>query len=277
LSRDEFNSAMTDQRVERPLEENSPGGMGGPAGLPDPEAMFARLDANRDGKVSLSEVPEEGRERFQTLLTRGDKDGDGALTKVEMTAAIQAMAKDLKAAANPARDPREMFKYLDTNGDGKVSTDEVPEGRREGFEKLQARFDKDGDGKLNEEEFVTGMRVVQAMTGKPGEPSPDAPASKPPAAKETAGSTEAKGLPGRLGKAKNADKLIERIMAMDRNNDGKISREEFRGQDKDRFDKIDANQDGFLDEVEVKAAINRLKESLQSGRDRQDKRKKATT
>src|SRR5258708_5654104 len=61
-------------------------------------------------------------------------------------------------AGKPKRDPAEVFKKLDTNGDGKISLEEFlagpagkkdPEKAKEAFKKK----DKDGDGFLTLEEF----------------------------------------------------------------------------------------------------------------------------
>jgi len=52
-----------------------------------PEGFFKRLDANKDGQISLKELPEGMRERFPNLLERADKDGDGQLSFEELKAA----------------------------------------------------------------------------------------------------------------------------------------------------------------------------------------------
>src|SRR5258708_4490372 len=62
------------------------------------------------------------------------------------------------APEKPKREPAEVFKKLDTNGDGKISLDEFlagPQGKRDP-EKAKETFkkkDKDGDGFLTLEEF----------------------------------------------------------------------------------------------------------------------------
>ncbi len=57
----------------------------GPGGGPD--ALFAGADANGDGKLQEDELPE----RLRPLLQSADKDGDGALSKAELSAAMSAM------------------------------------------------------------------------------------------------------------------------------------------------------------------------------------------
>lgn len=61
------------------------GGGGGPGG--DPGAMFARLDANSDGKVDADEmasIPEQFRSRF----TQNDSNGDGVVDRAEFDASV---------------------------------------------------------------------------------------------------------------------------------------------------------------------------------------------
>ena len=43
-----------------------------------------------------------------------------------------------------------MVKRLDRNGDGRVTPDEVPEKRKEQFQRLLARLDRNGDGVLDQ-------------------------------------------------------------------------------------------------------------------------------
>lgn len=61
--------------------ESSPAAGGGP-GRGDPAAFFARMDQDKDGSLSLEELPEQMRSRFSEL----DKDGDGKISAQEFAA-----------------------------------------------------------------------------------------------------------------------------------------------------------------------------------------------
>jgi len=57
-------------------------------------------------------------------------------------------------APGPAFGPEEMFERLDTDRDGKVTQNEVPE-REQGF---MERFDHDGDGVVTRDEIVDAVK-----------------------------------------------------------------------------------------------------------------------
>lgn len=57
-------------------------------------------------------------------------------------------------APGPAFSPEEMFERLDTDRDGKVTQNEVPE-REQGF---MERFDHDGDGVVTRDEIVDAVK-----------------------------------------------------------------------------------------------------------------------
>ncbi len=60
----------------------------------DRHRLFERLDKNKDGKVTLDEVPEDRRPFIERLMRRADKDGDKAMTLEEFTKALEQRRPD---------------------------------------------------------------------------------------------------------------------------------------------------------------------------------------
>lgn len=69
--------------------------------------MFIKADANKDGKVTINEVPEERREGFKRLLEKADKDGDKAISAAEAKGIADHMRQRMQSAHRPqaARSP----------------------------------------------------------------------------------------------------------------------------------------------------------------------------
>ncbi len=99
--------------------------------------MFEKHDANKDGNLTKSELPD----RMQRHFDKVDKDGNGSLTKEEVTLAHQER-KEKRLTA--------MMMRFDTDSDGKVSEAEVVAFATEKFKKA----DENGDGTLTKEEIM---------------------------------------------------------------------------------------------------------------------------
>jgi Ca2+-binding EF-hand superfamily protein len=110
----------------------------------------------------------------------------------------------------------EAMAWFDKNGDGQISTDEMPEPLRE----RAMLIDANGDGKLNHEELEAAYQRIE-----PG-------GSPKPAAGQTA----------------------EQLMSyMDTNGDGKITMDEAPAELKASFGLVDRNGDGGIDVKEAQA------------------------
>jgi len=88
---------------------------------------------------------------------------------------LNASAEDKKEQGKkPAKPAEEIFKALDTNGDGAVTLDELTAKRKtpeqkEKAEKMFKAKDKDGDGKLTLEEFKAHGKKEGGKKGKKAE------------------------------------------------------------------------------------------------------------
>ena len=123
---------------ERPVEI--------PADPPTADDMTSSLmmfDANNNGKLEKSEVPE----RFQGVFERGDTNKDGILTREEIVALAQAN-RQMKLAPRPSRFDLAMV-ALDANGDGEITAAEI-----DTAPKSLSALDKNGDGQITNDEVT---------------------------------------------------------------------------------------------------------------------------
>jgi Ca2+-binding EF-hand superfamily protein len=143
-------------------------------------------------------------------------------------AALVALGSGAPARADEPSPPTgRFFEQHDKNRDGKVAADEFT-GDREVFGLL----DKNGDGTVTPEEV--------------GLPADFRPQPKPP---EPPGADRPGGGRGGAGGGNG----LRRLKEMDKDGDGKVSREEWTGAP-ERFDRLDRNKDGALDASDVAAA-----------------------
>lgn len=116
----------------------------------------------------------------------------------------------------------------DRNGDGVLSLEELPERMRPRFSDL----DESHDGVLDREELEKGVQRRRPMQGAGG--------------------------PG------DGFNMVDRMMRRDEDGDGKLSKGEVPPRMAERFDRMDSNQDGFLDQDELQAAADRMRRNIGS-------------
>jgi Ca2+-binding EF-hand superfamily protein len=113
-------------------------------------AMFERLDADKNGKITKAEMS-AGRER---MFKRLDRNRDGVIDEVEIEKARRAI-EDRAAGA----EARLSGQWQRKDGDGKVSAAE--------FQSRSAMFelaDRNGDGVVSKDE----VDVVRGLFGREG-------------------------------------------------------------------------------------------------------------
>jgi 5-hydroxyisourate hydrolase-like protein (transthyretin family) len=183
----------------------------------NPERFLQKFDANKDGKVQLTELPE----RMQKWLGKADTNADGVISPDEMKAHGETMraehfAKGDKNSdgaidASEAGDRWEHLKVADADGNGSVTRAEIdkaiadgkmhpmgghdrgPRGRgddadgerreRPSPEAFFQKLDKDGNGTIDASEIPDRMKdhVAEIDTNKDGKISLDElKAAKPP-------------------------------------------------------------------------------------------------
>ncbi len=139
------------RREHRGFRDGDEHARGGP---PSPEKLIGRFDANKNGTLEASEVPDRMKEHFAEI----DTNKDGSLSKEELVARFQGMADH-------------HFAEKDKNGDGMLDAIEVGPER---WQHLSAA-DTNGDGKVSKEEL---RAAFEAGKLKPHRGPGDAPAAK---------------------------------------------------------------------------------------------------
>ena len=126
----------------------------GPRG---PDRFFNRHDANEDGKVTLDELLAPAKKMMEDL----DADDDGAITKEEFAAA----RKDRPAREGKGEGEGDGMRRRGPRGEGQGEGEgQGPRGRRGGGEGRERpspedifkKLDTDGDGNVSLEEFKAG-------------------------------------------------------------------------------------------------------------------------
>jgi Ca2+-binding EF-hand superfamily protein len=203
-------------------------------------AEFRAADMDKNGYLDKNEAQKN--QRFRSLFTTLDRDGDGKLFEKELTAyfdKIEGLQKEAErsCASLTIRDQgRGLFDMVDVNSDGRLGIREMRQ-----MVKLIDQLDRDGDGQVSLGEIPHKYRV-DVRQGP-----------------ENGGNIRARPVNVVYRAGMNTPTTPERTTGprwfrkMDRNGDGDVSRREFLGTD-EAFRKIDTDGDGLISVEEAERA-----------------------
>lgn len=153
----------------------------------------------------------------------------GVVVTVFSTGAwAQQPGQDQQGPGGRGRFVSPLMAALDADGDGVISAQEI-----EGAAAALKKLDKDGDGKLSGEE-------IRPSFGGFGRGIPGA------------------GPEGTRSPGGGAAAFVARMLENDKNNDGKLAKDELSERQQFFFDRADTNKDGFLDQKELEEMAARF-------------------
>ena len=181
--------------------------------------------------------------------------GTTAITTVAIIAAfVMGQPPDRPGERGPGGrggpPPHPVLEALDADGDHDISAQEI-----ENAAAALKKLDRNGDGKLMHDEL---------HPFGPGGPRRGGP--RGPDDGERGGRRGRRGPEGGQGGARDATAFIERIRNFDKNNDGKISKDELPDRMQRILDRHDENEDGVLEETELEQMAAHIAQARGSGR-----------
>ena len=189
-------------------------------------AMIERLDADKNGKVSLDEFKTNAAAAFKAF----DADGNGQVTKDE----IKVRHDAFREARKVVRDAADADKDKAREALRAAGPFMLP-----GAGRMFDRADTDKNGTLSEAEVLASAETIfeRRDSNKDG-------------AIDTADARPHKGKSGGKGGEERAERMLKRL---DANSDGKVSQDELLQRAAETFQRFDADKNGEVTKAEVDA------------------------
>ena len=223
------------------------------------------MDVNKDGKIAKDELPE----RMQSILTRVDTNKDEVIDEQELKTLEDRFkgnaAQRPQANGQPADRPQGQrpqgqppaqaqqgqqrtiggfiarLREMDTNKDGIISKDEIPER----MQSILTRVDTNNDDSIDEKELKA---LATRVGGNPGQrPQGDGQQTGRPQGQRPPGFGGQGGRPGQGGQPGGANALppLPIFMVLDRDRNGELSKEEVANAAK-ALSQLDRDRNGKL-------------------------------
>lgn len=237
-------------REERPRGRGGPGDDGGRfGGFRRGNPMFDAIDADGDRTISSAEL-----RKAIAALKKLDADGDGSITLAEASpqggpggpGGPGFGGRGPFGGGDPSQMVDSILQQNDRNGDGRLTANEISDER---MVMMLANADTDNNKAIDRAELVAAFEQMRQRFG--GGP----------------GGGPGGGFGGGPG-GFDARQMTERLMANDRDGDGKLSAEEVPDQARGMLRGGDANNDGFIDAGEMESITRRMGERFGGGRER---------
>merc|ERR550532_1333586 len=257
----------------------------------DVKKAFLKIDVDKDGKISRSEMAKCGKfnnQEVDAIFILGDVNGDGEIDLEEFIglmcpSATAAVAMMTKAVRN-INEAQQLFRVLDKDGDGMISQEEMRNcGQKFSAKEIDAIFalgDINNDGEIDVSEFVAVMcpsaSTVVARMSK-GFKTLDEVKS---AFRKLDANNDGQISKSEMSSAGLNDQEVNAIFSLgDSNNDGEIDLQEFimvmcpsasavvfktskqfksKEDAANSFKKIDINGDGLLSKDEMRSCYLKL-------------------
>ena len=237
----------------------------------DSEALFQRLDQNKDGLIRSDEISVSARGFFQRALRVADGNEDGALTREELAQAISdprpATVPVPRMAAVPGNgDPRTM----DRNRDGAITLEEVPAQLKSRFEEWLRQTGRTEIPTAGFQDFLRGIQIRQTSPAPGSENQAQAsemmsPASEKISPAKTSATEEPRGLmrDPRKKARERADGNDPAVIfsRLDRDRDGKLTEQELPERMRLNLQAIDQDGDKTVNRREFAVAMLRRLQS----------------
>ena len=234
------------------------------------KAWFEHLDADKDGQVTVKEMPERLQKRLGDSLKKADTNGDQKLSLGEFKALMKSRweAAKGKKGGHKAKHSKDK-KCCSATKDKKCCPMTEAKGNQwcpmtgakgkkghhsPDFKAIFARLDTNNDQTLCIEEFTAGAKKMHARIAAHMKKAAARHGDHPMHGSHSKHGDHKRHWDPEKAKKFRA-KMDARFKAADKNNDGKLSKEEASDRLKSRFEKIDADKDGQLTREEIKKAF----------------------
>lgn len=196
LTEQEWRTAIEPRRPAKPIEEKQRAEL---PGADEIRVLLLKLDVDANGVLTQQEAPKELKKTFQQIADQYDRNDDGQINTFELARGgprLQGMAQrtvrqlDIdverelkkfdreqgKQALRFSQAPRReevlrnakqslaLFEQVDTNQDGNLQRDEIPEQAANRWNRFFRLGDRDRNGELSQQEFLAAAQRAARFT-----------------------------------------------------------------------------------------------------------------